>query len=93
MASTKMKYDHVTSIDLDESSKLLIKVVFRPHLMEVLEYLASNYELSVFTAGEQMYADAVLDCIDPNKEYISHRLYRQHCTKRDNYYIKDLRVI
>ena len=43
--------------------KLLVKV--RPHLEPMLDYLSKYYELCVFTAGEQGYADAVLDYLDP----------------------------
>lgn len=47
----------------------------------------------VFTAGEQSYADAILDVLDPDK-LISQRLYRQHCICVDGwYYVKDLRII
>ena len=52
------------------------------------------YELCVFTAGEQDYADAILNYIDPNRSLIKHRLYRQHCVKPDNgVYVKDLSII
>lgn len=33
------------------------------------------YEIVIFTAAMQDYADAIIDNIDP-KGYISHRLYR-----------------
>ena len=35
----------------------------------------------------------MLDYLDPDKKYISHRLYRQHCTLEKGYFLKDLRVI
>ena len=48
----------------------------------------------MFTASHQTYADAILDYIDPNRELIQHRLYRQHCVlTKEGYYIKDLRII
>ena len=34
---------------------------------DVLQYLASLFEICVFTAGEQVYADTVLDFIDDNR--------------------------
>ena len=47
----------------------------------------------VFTASHQVYADAILDYIDPKKEYIQARLYRQHCfLTQEGYYVKDLRI-
>lgn len=36
----------------------------------------------------------VLDHLDPNNEYIQHRLYREHCyATPEGMYVKDLRVI
>jgi TFIIF-interacting CTD phosphatase-like protein len=35
----------------------------------------------------------IIDRIDPEKKYFQHRLYRQHCFKIDDVYIKDLRII
>jgi CTD small phosphatase-like protein 2 len=34
-----------------------------------------------------------LDFIDPDRELIQYRLYRQHCIETDYGYIKDLRII
>ena len=53
-----------------------INVKLRQHLEEALQYLGQMYELCVFTAGEQDYADAILDFIDPDRSLIKHRLYR-----------------
>lgn len=47
----------------------------------------------VFTASHQVYADAILDYIDPQHELFQHRLYRQHCIMTpEGYYVKDLRI-
>ena len=60
---------------------------------EALIYLASMYEICVFTAGEKDYADAILDFIDPDRAIIKHRLYRHHCIKPENsVYVKDLSI-
>ncbi len=50
------------------------------------------YEIVVFTAGVQEYADKILDQIDPEKAYIKKRLYRQDCIQVEDYFIKDLDV-
>lgn len=47
----------------------------------------------VFTASHQCYADVVLDYLDPNRELIHHRLYRDNCLFVQGVYIKDLRVL
>ena len=53
-----------------------VSVKMRPFLDNCLEHLARFYEIAVFTAGEQTYADAVLDYLDEGREMIKHRLYR-----------------
>lgn len=71
-----------------------LNVKVRQHMEEVLQYLATLYEICVFTAGEQDYADAILDFIDEERTIIKHRLYRHHCVKAaPRVYIKDLRII
>ena len=71
-----------------------MNVKVRKHLEEALTYLASMYEICVFTAGEQDYADTILDFIDPDKIIIKHRLYRHHCVMPEKgVYVKDLSII
>lgn len=62
-------------------------------MQDVLEKLVQWYEIVVFTAGEQEYADYILDYIDPNNSLFKKRLYRQDCIKLENFYIKDLDII
>ena len=52
-----------------------------------------GFEVGIFTASHQSYADAVLDkLIDPERRYP--RLHRQNCIRTaEGIYIKDLRVI
>jgi CTD small phosphatase-like protein 2 len=66
----------------------------RPYCKECLELANKYYEVIVFTASHQWYADAILNHIDPTGELIQHRMYRDKCIKTtDNVYIKDLRVL
>ena len=51
--------------------------------------MSEFYEIVVFTAALQDYADWVLDQIDPNR-HIKFRLYRQHALPHGTNYIKDL---
>lgn len=52
------------------------------------------FEIIIFTASHSCYADKVIDYLDPNKEYVSHRLYRESCIKtREGIYIKNLKVL
>ena len=40
--------------------------------------MSRYYEIVIFTAASQDYADYILDILDKDKDLISHRLYRQH---------------
>ncbi len=51
-------------------------VLFRPHLHEFLTEMSKYYEIVIFTAALQDYADYILDRIDPDNQLIKHRLYR-----------------
>lgn len=82
---------NVNSDGKEEVFKVYVKI--RPFYDECMESLANLYEIVVFTAAEQEYADAILDILDTEK-YISKRLYRQHCIPvEDKYFVKDLRII
>lgn len=76
------------------SRSLRLNVKIRQHLEDVLQYLSNMFEICVFTAGEQGYADTILDFIDADYQIIKHRLYRQHCVEAaPGVYVKDLRVV
>jgi Dullard-like phosphatase family protein len=78
----------------DSSKSVRLNVKIRQHMEDVLQYLSHMYEICVFTAGEQAYADTVLDFIDSERAIITHRLYRQHCVNpAPGVYVKDLRII
>lgn len=65
----------------------------RPYALEWLETVNQQFEVIVFTASHQSYADSVLDFIDPNREFIQKRLYRDSWYEtEDGVYIKDLRI-
>lgn len=53
------------------------RVHFRPHLDYFLKEAVKNFELMIFTAAQQDYADAVIDLIDTEKKIFSKRFYRQ----------------
>lgn len=42
-----------------------------------LEEAGKYFEVVVFTASVQAYADAILDIIDPDKNLIHHWFYRE----------------
>lgn len=68
-------------------------VRIRPFCKEFLVEVSQMAEIIIFTASSSSYADVILDYLDPNKQYFSHRLYREHCTLEGGVYLKDLRSI
>lgn len=48
------------------------------------------YNLVVFTASVQEYADPVIDWLEQERKFFTGRYYRQHCTFRKGAFIKDL---
>ena len=52
----------------------------RPYCNKFLSVLSEYYEIVIFTAAMQDYADWILAGID-QRSYIRHRLYRQHCIR------------
>ncbi|OMJ65335.1 hypothetical protein SteCoe_38454 [Stentor coeruleus] len=64
----------------------------RPYARELLEYASNNFELVIFTASQKSYADRILNFLDPNNEFISMRIYREHCIRTEKGFIKDLRI-
>ncbi|TKA75681.1 hypothetical protein B0A55_03177 [Friedmanniomyces simplex] len=69
---------------------ILYYVHERPGCHDFLRKMAKWYNLIVFTASVQEYADPVVDWLERERKYFSGRYYRQHCTFRNGAYIKDL---
>ncbi|KAF2150547.1 hypothetical protein K461DRAFT_314541 [Myriangium duriaei CBS 260.36] len=69
---------------------ILYYVHERPHCHEFLRKVCKWFNLVVFTASVQEYADPVIDWLERERAYFVGRYYRQHCTFRNGAYIKDL---
>ena len=65
-------------------------IQIRPYLYNFLDKIKNYYELVVFTAATQEYADPIIDAIEQNKKYFDYRLYRIHTIIIDNDFVKDL---
>jgi CTD small phosphatase-like protein 2 len=70
-----------------------VGVKMRPHMERFLRAVADKFEVVVFTASQQVYADTLLDIIDPQRELIKHRLFRDSCLLVEGNYLKDLNVL
>jgi Dullard-like phosphatase family protein len=68
-----------------------VYVKLRPHLMTFLLHVSRMFEVVVFTAGLQAYAEAVMRCLDPLQQLYHHLLTRAHCTVMGSgSFVKDL---
>lgn len=64
----------------------------RPYALECLREANKDFEVFVFTASHPCYANVVLDYLDPKKELIHQRFFRDSCINMGGVYIKDLRI-
>jgi CTD small phosphatase-like protein 2 len=91
------------TVDAIENPDLIFPVTFngtlyqvhvrkRPYLDYFLESVSKTYELVVFTASQSIYANTLLDLIDPERR-IRYRLFRESCLCIQGNYLKDLTVL
>ena len=71
----------------DDSSGIL---QFRPFLSEFLTSISKFYELIIFTAATQDYADPIINAIEQKGTKFDYRLYRIHTVIMNNDFVKDL---
>jgi len=80
--------DIVLDLDLDGEMHQ-IYVCKRPGCDEFLASVCQKFEVVIFTASLSLYADPLVDQLDP-KRLIRSRLFRESCVQQGPYYVKDL---
>eukprot|EP01023_Acetabularia_acetabulum_P000687 TRINITY_DN1027_c1_g1_i1.p1 TRINITY_DN1027_c1_g1~~TRINITY_DN1027_c1_g1_i1.p1 ORF type:complete len:348 (-),score=42.53 TRINITY_DN1027_c1_g1_i1:525-1568(-) len=85
-------YNFTVDINLNDENRV-VYVRSRPFLKQFLEAVSKHFEVVVFTASMEAYADKVLDVIDAGRQLISHRLFRDSCLCIQGNYLKNLEVL
>lgn len=98
----KFPNNDVIDVNILKSISILINIIYwlikaginiRPHAKECLEELSKHFEIIVFTASHGCYAIKVLQHLDPEEKYISHKLFRESCVQtEEGVHIKDMRI-
>ena len=66
-----------------------VYVIKRPGVDEFLRLMGQIYEVVIFTASLNKYADPVIDILDMHR-VVRHRLFRESCYNHYGSYVKDL---
>lgn len=69
-----------------------VYVAKRPGVDDFLVAMARYYEIVIYTASLNKYADPLLDLLDPHRT-IRTRLFRESCVFYEGNYVKDLSLL
>jgi len=83
--------DFVIPVKIEEVVHF-VYVAKRPGVDEFLLEMSKHYEIVIYTASLNKYADPLLDLLDTHK-VIRYRLFRESCVFYEGNYVKDLSVL
>jgi len=89
---------HDYTFDFEEA-QTAVDIYLRPGWQELFEYLEHNTEAVIFSRGNQVYVDKVMDIIDPSRKTFKYRIYQDSCnlveveTENINELVKDLKLL
>ena len=90
----KINVDDNENINNSNNNIINVGIILRPFVKEFLEKLSLYFDIGIFTASVKEYADAVINYLDPENNFIKFRLYRNNCIfVNDEIKIKDLRIL
>lgn len=90
---SKISPGHMVEVRLDRRHATMYYVHKRPYCDDFLKLVSKWFNVVVFTASVQEYADPVIDWLEQEQRFFTKRYYRQHCTKRGNGYVKDITCV
>lgn len=83
--------DFVIPVQIEDITHY-VYVAKRPGVDEFLIEMAKHYEIILYTASLNKYADPLLDLLDPHRT-IRTRLFRESCVYYEGNYVKDLSIL
>ncbi|GAA0171129.1 oxygenase [Lithospermum erythrorhizon] len=84
--------DFTFQVDL-KPQKFTVYVRCRPYLRDFLERISALFEVIIFTASQSIYAEQLLNVLDPKRKIFRHRIFRESCVCVEGNYLKDLSVL
>lgn len=82
-----------TPVELDimwEGKLSWVYVKLRPGIFEFLKKMTRLYEVVIFTASVSNYASPLIDQYLDKENYGFYKLFRENCTFKSGFYVKDL---
>lgn len=77
-------------VKLDKEENGRAKLIFRPFLFDFLSKMKKIYEIVLFTVSLPEYANKMVSYIERKEKYFNYKLFRQHVSKINGEYVKDL---
>lgn len=91
-ANSTKQFDRTFRFPNEDGSHDVFGVRYRPFVHEFLARMAAVFDVAVYTASMQDYADAVVDTLDPTGAIFCGRLYREHCTILKDKKVKNMDI-
>ncbi|CAD8117974.1 unnamed protein product [Paramecium sonneborni] len=80
-------------IEFEDGERIVAGINIRNFAKEIIQKLCEVCEVMIFTASQDIYANQVIDILDPHNNLCC-RIFRDNCiTVNDNHLIKYLRVL
>jgi Dullard-like phosphatase family protein len=92
-SSSFLTYPEFFDISVEGTS---IRINKRPGLDQFLQWASQRFDLICFTASKSIYANAILNVLDPNGTIFQRRLFREHCIHSAQFpgvFVKDLQIL
>eukprot|EP00743_Colponemidia_sp_Colp-15_P005456 GILK01005865.1.p1 GENE.GILK01005865.1~~GILK01005865.1.p1 ORF type:complete len:320 (-),score=40.37 GILK01005865.1:87-1046(-) len=85
--------DFIVPVPAEDGCVSYVYMRTRPFVYAFLAAVSHWFEVVVFTASLPHYANAVLDTLDPRRQFVTHRVFRDSCIEVNGIHVKDLRIL